>query len=236
MPDESNNATILDEQIAYYRARAGEYDEWFYRTGRYDHGEEINTQFLTEAAQVRAALHTLEPVDHALELACGTGIWTLELVKLAKHVTALDASPEVIAINRAKLAEVGATATFKEVDLFTWEPDQQYDLVFFAFWLSHVPPERLAPFLAKVAQATKPGGRAFMVDSRRSPVSGVPGRTLPKDDTNIVTRELNDGRTFDVVKIFYEPDDLATQFVAAGFEVTVSTTEQFFIYADGQRT
>ena len=29
---------ILDEQIAYYRARASEYDEWFLRQGRYDLG------------------------------------------------------------------------------------------------------------------------------------------------------------------------------------------------------
>ncbi len=30
--------TILEEQKAYYRERAAEYDEWFYRQGRYDHG------------------------------------------------------------------------------------------------------------------------------------------------------------------------------------------------------
>jgi demethylmenaquinone methyltransferase/2-methoxy-6-polyprenyl-1,4-benzoquinol methylase len=31
---------ILAEQLAYYRARASEYDEWFQREGRYDHGHE----------------------------------------------------------------------------------------------------------------------------------------------------------------------------------------------------
>ena len=29
---------VLSDQIAYYRARAGEYDEWWFRTGRYDRG------------------------------------------------------------------------------------------------------------------------------------------------------------------------------------------------------
>lgn len=33
---------ILQQQIAYYRARAGEYDEWFYRIGRYDRSAEFN--------------------------------------------------------------------------------------------------------------------------------------------------------------------------------------------------
>lgn len=30
---------ILQEQIQYYRDRASEYDEWFFRQGRYDRGE-----------------------------------------------------------------------------------------------------------------------------------------------------------------------------------------------------
>ena len=30
---------ILAEQKQYYEARAQEYDEWFYRKGRYDRGE-----------------------------------------------------------------------------------------------------------------------------------------------------------------------------------------------------
>lgn len=31
---------FLAEQIAYYGARASEYDEWFLRQGRYDRGDE----------------------------------------------------------------------------------------------------------------------------------------------------------------------------------------------------
>lgn len=29
---------IIQQQIESYRARAAEYDEWFYRVGRYDQG------------------------------------------------------------------------------------------------------------------------------------------------------------------------------------------------------
>jgi demethylmenaquinone methyltransferase/2-methoxy-6-polyprenyl-1,4-benzoquinol methylase len=31
---------ILEEQLAYYRARASEYDEWFLRKSRYDREDE----------------------------------------------------------------------------------------------------------------------------------------------------------------------------------------------------
>ncbi len=37
MPSE-NHDRFVKEQIAYYQARAGEYDEWFFRQGRYDRG------------------------------------------------------------------------------------------------------------------------------------------------------------------------------------------------------
>ena len=36
---------ILGEMVEYYRARAAEYDEWFYRRGRYDRGAAANAQW-----------------------------------------------------------------------------------------------------------------------------------------------------------------------------------------------
>ena len=59
---------LLLEQIAYYRARANEYDEWFFRQGRYDRGPQFNQQWFDEAAQVREALHAFKPEGRVLEL------------------------------------------------------------------------------------------------------------------------------------------------------------------------
>lgn len=95
---------LLDEQISYYRARAWEYDEWFHRRGRYDRGEPHRRAWFAEVEQVEAALREARPRGRVLELACGTGIWTRRLVELAKDVTALDASPEVMRINRERVA------------------------------------------------------------------------------------------------------------------------------------
>jgi hypothetical protein len=50
---------------------------------------------------------------------------------------------------------------FVEADLFTWEPDRRYDVVFMGFWLSHVPAERFESFWALVAAALAPRGRMF---------------------------------------------------------------------------
>jgi ubiquinone/menaquinone biosynthesis C-methylase UbiE len=225
---------ILQEQIAYYRARAAEYDEWFYRVGRYDHGGTLNAQWFREVEVVRAALRQLKPAGHVLELACGTGIWTEELVRIGQPVTAIDASAEMLALNRAKLPDAGVS--YLQADLFEWEPDRPYDTVFFGFWLSHVPPERLEPFLAKVARATKPGGSVFMVDSRDSDYTGAKvNKTLVIDDL-VHLRRLKNGRAFKVIKRYYRPDELQQHFARAGFTVSAHTTEQFFIYASGQHS
>ena len=221
--------TLLAEQIEYYRARAGEYDEWFYRVGRYDHGAELNKQWFDEVQQVMNALRRLPHAATALELACGTGIWTEQLLQVAAHITALDASPEVIEINRSKLRS--DRVAYQQADLFQWQPEQQYDLVFFSFWLSHVPPERVDEFLAKVARAVHPGGRLFIVDSRRAVTSTAHDHAPYQEASVQHTRKLNDGRTFNIYKVFYEPEALRQRLAAHGFSADVQETPNYFIYA-----
>ncbi len=225
---------VLQEQIAYYQARAGEYDEWFYRLGRYDRGPELNQQWFDEVKQVMERLHSIGPLGETLELACGTGIWTEQLLRISQHVTALDASPEVIAVNRDKLKS--DKVDYQQADLFNWTPERQYDLVFFSFWLSHVPPDRLDAFLAQVAAATRPGGQVFIVDSRRIATStAIDHAPYDPEDIHHV-RKLNDGREFTIYKIFYEPNSLRAKLAEFGFEAEAQFSPNYFIYAHGRRT
>ncbi len=247
---------ILAEQLAYYRARAGEYDDWFYRRGRYDWGAELNAKWFAEADLVRLALRALGPVETALELACGTGIWTEEVAQVAREVTALDGSPEVLEINRLRLAmaerrsptrradalaeragsETGAPLiTHRQADLFAWEPDREFDLVVFCFWLSHVPEERLDAFLDMVRRATRPGGRVFLLDSRNESTSMAKNHDRPTVETGVRVRKLNDGREYRVVKRFHEPEALTERFRQHGFEADLRTTPSYFLYGVGTR-
>src|SRR5579862_2819893 len=101
-----SSQTLLQEQIDYYRARAGEYDEWWFRAGRYDRGDEFNAQWHRETAEVEVALVAWLEARRprkVLELACGTGLFTRHLAPRVEHVTAVDASPEVLAFNRARV-------------------------------------------------------------------------------------------------------------------------------------
>lgn len=219
--------TLLQEMITYYRERATEYDQWFLREGRYDRGDEFRRSWFGEVAVVEQALAEAGPRGHVLELACGTGLWTQHLTAPAQSVTAVDASPEVIELNKQR---VGAdNVTYVLADLFQWQPPQQYDFIFFGFWLSHVPHDRFDPFWQMVRAALRPGGHVFFVDSLLN--QGSTARDHKEIGTSgRVERRLNDGRTFEIVKIFYEPDELQKQLAASGWQGYVRGTDNFFLY------
>lgn len=223
---------FLKGQIEYYRARAREYNEWWERQGRYDRGEANNRVWFAEGEQVRQILHSLPKQGHILELAGGTGIWTKELVKLGERVTVVDASPEVIAINQADV--MAQNVDYIQADLFEWVSDQQYDMIYFSFWLSHVPPDRLAGFLANVASMLKPGGRVFILDSLYIQEATAHNQPLP-DEGYVMTRKLNDGSEYQIVKVFYDLDVLKLALSDAGIEAEVKRTDTFFLYAIGQK-
>ena len=223
---------ILQEQIAYYRARAGEYDQWFLRQGRYDRGPALNARWFTEAAEVSTALDAFAPAGRVLELACGTGLWTQHLVRHAQSVTALDAAPEALALNQARLG--AAKVRYLEADLLNWKPDGEYDVVFFGFWLSHVPPERFTDFWDLVRRCLAPGGRVFFVDSLYDPTSAAADHTLEGAEAVTLTRRLNDGQEFRIIKVFYEPGELADRLAALDWQIEVRSTPNYFLYGSGQ--
>lgn len=224
------SSDILNEQIAYYRARAQEYDESIYQIGRFASDEKAADEQEASLDQARVRLEALKPVQHALELACGTGMWTASLLNIAQQVTALDASPEMLERARHKAGD--ARVYYQQADLFTWEPAQQYDLVFFAFWLSHVPPERLDDFFARVQQAVRPGGQLFIVDQ----YAPLPDDRLLPQEGIYHTRTLHDGRAFKIVKVFYDLAMLEEKLARSGFAVATQKHGDIFFSLVGTRS
>lgn len=221
------NDSTLDQQLAYYRARASEYDEWFFRQGRYDRGPEHRAQWLSEAAIIETALHPIVRQKEVLELACGTGLWTRHLARTATRTLAVDAAPEVIAINRERVHS--PHVEYCLADIFTWTPAAAFDVVFFSFWLSHVPAQRFDSFWGMVRSALKPGGCAFFVDSLLEPTSAAREQAVP-DRSGLAQRKLNDGREFRIIKVFYEPAVLEKRLAALGWQGAARSTGKFFLY------
>jgi SAM-dependent methyltransferase len=219
---------LLAQQVDYYRERAGEYEDWWFRRGRYDHGPDANAAWFAEAAEVQADLDRFEPAGQVLELACGTGLWTGRLAAHATHVTAIDASPEALEIARAKVP--AANVDFLQADLFAWEPERTYDVCFFSFWLSHVPKERTQSFWEKVKRALAPDGRVYLIDSARSRRASARDHTLQDPDEETMLRRLADGREYHIVKHWFQADALQMQLAELGWNAHIHTTSEFFIY------
>ncbi|TCO32894.1 demethylmenaquinone methyltransferase/2-methoxy-6-polyprenyl-1,4-benzoquinol methylase [Kribbella steppae] len=217
---------FLAEQIAYYQARAGEYDEWWLRRGRYALPSDLERAWFEDVAEAEAALRSFAPTGWVLELACGTGLWTQHLVGYADHVTAVDASPEVIELNRERLG--GAPVDHVVADVFEWQPPAaSYDVAVFTYWLSHVPDNRLDAFWSNVRTALRPGGRVFLVDS-----SPYPPDSAPPTGGRPQRRELNDGRTFTISKRYWTGPELEADLRRRGWDATARvTTNQMILVA-----
>ena len=141
----------------------------------------------------------------------------------------------MIAENRARLEPTGMSerVTFLQVDLFTWQPDRQYDGIVMGFFLSHVPDERLDPFLKTLSAALRPGGRLFLVDSRHTATSSRPDSPYPKPTDPLTVRHLNDGRAFTIYKLFRDPAELAAAFARHGIEFVGEETDEYFVFGFG---
>ena len=207
--------------------RAQEYDELISQAGHLTQ-EHNETPFDKEFSQLMEVIEGIAPVDPILELASGTGIWTNLLVHIGEYVTAVDASPEMHTINREKVHS--DRVNYVVADLFDWTPEAQYDLVFFAFFLSHVPQERLSSFLEKVKQAVRPGGTVFVVDQ-----SGATAEELAVTHGQYQERTLSDGRQYTIVKVYYPPEHVQEHLEHAGFENMSFQKGDLFFYLSGTR-
>jgi SAM-dependent methyltransferase len=234
----TNDDPILAEQLAYYRARAREYDKWFRREGLHDLGEERNARWRLELDGVLSALDAFAPRGDVLELAYGTGEWTIRLAESATRVVGVDAAPEMRELALAKLQDAGKRNVELRVgDLFSWQPDRDYDVVFFAFWLSHLPESHAYRFWRSVHDALRPGGRFFLVDAARAVVERnvIHGSRLPDRENAAELRRLEDGREFRIIKRPLDPDRLARDLREHGLDASFVETGEFFVYGVGRR-
>jgi SAM-dependent methyltransferase len=207
---------LLAEQIAYYRARASEY--------------EAGVLDLPGGDELEAALDRFRPAGDVLELACGPGTWTRQLLSHAKTITAVDSSPEMLAIAARRVGH-DPRLQFLRANLFEWSPDRQFDVVFFGFWLSHVPLERFDSFWELVGRCLGDDGRVFFADdayrTREELIEG--------ERSSTIRRTLEDGTAFRAVKVPHTVQELELRLLRLGWDVQVNQTSGPFYWGAGSR-
>jgi SAM-dependent methyltransferase len=206
---------IIDEQIAYYRARAAEYDATSLPEG---------DPFTAAADRIRDALRAVAPRGRVLELAAGTGQWTGILAQTADDLLVTDASPEMLELNRSRVGRQ-PNVRHQVVDAFAPALTERFDTIFFAFFLSHVPPRRIAAFWEVVARLLVLGGRVIFVDEGRH---GEWEEDWIDEEAGIVRRLLEDGSVHRAVKVLWRPDDLALRLHELGWDASVTSEGPFY--------
>jgi SAM-dependent methyltransferase len=152
------------------------------------------------------------------------------LLRHATCVTAIDASPEMLAIASRQIGQ-DDRVRFVRADLFHWRPDRRYDVVFFGFWLSHVPLERFDAFWSMVAECLTRRGRVFFADDAyRTPDESIEG-----ESSTTIRRRLEDGTGFRAVKVPHTASGLQRRLTDMGWRIEVRQTSGPFYWGSGSR-
>jgi SAM-dependent methyltransferase len=105
--------------------------------------------------------HLPPACENALEIGCGTGQFARWLAACAKHVLALDLSPEMVKIAQARSADY-PNITYQVADVLSTDlPAAHFDCIASIATLHHIPLDVILP---RIASALRPGGVFMALD------------------------------------------------------------------------
>jgi SAM-dependent methyltransferase len=129
---------VDEDTLQFYRANATAYA-----------GREITSR----QARLTVFLALLAPDATILELGCGAGGDTAEMLARGFNVLPTDGSPEMAEVASRRLGRPVGTLLFHDIDAV-----EAYDGVWANACLLHVPRDELAHVLDRIWRALKPGG------------------------------------------------------------------------------
>ena len=182
---------VSPELVDYYRRRAGEYESIYAKPERQ-----------ADLAVLRRHIPERMAGRHVLEVACGTGYWSVLVARSAKSLTATDAVQEPMAIARSK--DYGGHAVrFELADAYALPSSLgRFDAAMAVFWWSHVPRSRVGAFLASLHARLAPGARVVLMDNRYVDGSSTPLVEHDAEGNSYQLRRLADGSENRVLKNF----------------------------------
>jgi demethylmenaquinone methyltransferase/2-methoxy-6-polyprenyl-1,4-benzoquinol methylase len=229
MPGESSgdDEARIRDQIEFYREQARQHRP----IGDDPAVQDLMRSYWNDPGVRDLVRSHCRPSARALELAPGAGRWTGALLDVCERITAVDTSAEMHDINRSRHGDV--RIEYVVADLFEYQPDGEYDLIFAGYWLSHVPPGRFQSFWSMLRNALAPGGHVVMVDDGVRDADGT--ERFADDPTGGGDhRRLPDGRQFTIVKMAYAPRDLEARLADLDWRaaVTLLTPATYVVSAE----
>jgi len=117
----------------------------------------------------RAMINTIKP-DYSmnvLEFGCGTGLVTLQIAPLVKHLSAVDTSNEMLVVLQDKIRASGITnieTRCMNLSLSSGSdfPEKSFELIYGSMTLHHI--DDTAEFLKRISGLLSPGGILAIAD------------------------------------------------------------------------
>jgi SAM-dependent methyltransferase len=128
---------VDDQTLQFYRSNAQSYADWA----------------KAPSARLKGFLALLPPGGAILELGCGAGNHSAEMLAAGFRLRATDGSPEMAEIASRRLSHPVETMRFDELD-----EQNTYDGVWASACLLHVPRDQLGNILRRIRRALKPDG------------------------------------------------------------------------------
>jgi len=206
------------ELVDYYRRRAGEYEAIYAKPER-----QRDLRLLEARVAERLAGRRV------LEVACGTGYWTLIAARTAASIVATDAAEEPMRIARSK--NYGRTPVrFQLSDAYALDERLgRFDAALAFFWWSHVPLGRIAEFLSSLHARLDPGARVLLMDNTYVDGSSTPIAERDAEGNTYQLRPLADGTQNRVLKNFTTEADLRAHLASHARELHYRALEYYWL-------
>ena len=191
------------DTVNYYRARAAEYEQIYYR--------EVPER-RKELADEVVRLRELASGMNILELACGTGYWTQVMSETARRITGIDISSEMLV--HAKKKPMSCPVDFVDADMFThaWAP-RSFDLIALGFWFSHQPRQEYDKLFDLLDLCLSENGLIWMIENN-PPAEGAGQHSTGTDEfgNNYKQRFLDNGERYVILKNYFSENELLSLF------------------------
>jgi len=181
-----------DNLIAYYAARAAEYDDVYRKPERQD-----------DIGSLRSIVRQLLSGHSVLEVTCGTGFWTEEIAATAGHIHATDVNDSVLKIASERLRRFRNVSVDRDDAFALTGTSGVFTAAFAGFWWSHLRRgEQLSRFLNVLHAKLQPGALVVFMDNRYVEGSSLPITREDADGNTYQKRRLRDGTEHEVLKNF----------------------------------
>jgi ubiquinone/menaquinone biosynthesis C-methylase UbiE len=204
----------------YYRKRAAEYDAFYDDPARQ-----------AELATLRDWLAGQTRGRRILEVAAGTGYWTVVAAPAAALITATDVNAEPLAIARGKLHDA-KNVTLLQADAWALPTlPGTFDAGMAHLWWSHVRRQDRAAFLARFASCLEPGATLLMIDENPVAKVGSPISRRDADGNTWQWRWLATGEQYEIVKNYFEGVELEASVSASCEDIQILQLRYFWALA-----